>query len=1135
MGGGEVNAKTATVRRALVVALISAAMCLTGVVTANATVVGWGGRDVTFTPPVLNGPVNTIIQLKIGANAGKYLIGGSFTNAGGNADMDYVARLNADGTIDNTFANPFTGTNTVAGGGGNCYLGDGTASPSVDVRTLMEVQTTVGTASAGKIYIGGNFKVTNGTNNWNYLLRVNANGGNPNTDFFPTADGKNTGTKSYTSCVYTVFTADDVGGVTTIITGGQQATGMMRKKLITTGADASGFTLPTFSTGGNVVTGFYCTAAMGCPGNRYVIGGNFNSVNSDTKMSHLARLNTNGSLDTSAYPTTDGTASGTALFDDRVNSIALDPDSASASPTPHILVGGQFTDYLALVNLSNFAPLPSYDELTATGFTAPTLNADVWSVAVDSADPGQIDSDHGASYLFSGGFTNAANVPQCDYVCNSNKGGVVGWYFPAPPPTNTVRVATINAYADTNVGKYMIGGAFTDLGGNTATDYVARLNQATPASITINSAGGNNVGGTDGIRTVYSNGQWQVYREGATQLYSPDDDPPIRYQFNQVALALTDGSGGGYIVGPSTLLLSGQYWDTSNRVFRPWDSVTATGGSTGTGTGASDLSVQIDGRTYQVHLALDYTSPNNYIRQTFTVTVPTGNTYNVKLYNLYDSYLGGSDNGPGFYNPVSKIVGVSGQTVYEGLRYVSGQDWAGYMSAEYSDVVFGATELSATHVGPGTGTNLDGSIITDPNNDNGFGVNWDFGSAAGSTTVADDFIFGDITAPTAAPTSAAGEIKVDWTDPSGIAPAPDNYVVTAYDDAGQPTAFTCTAAAPTRTCTVTGLDPAMAYTFLVDFRNGSSTVFNAASTPVHAKREVTLKVWGDPTSVGPAITFSHTLGANPDSYMAAYTGLTAANQAVPSVTAKCPDDSTTTIEASASGQPGEYKAVVGCVDGYEDITSYQAKITVGAGSCLMSAGLPASGSYNVGTTQQTIPTYGTNLPDGTTPAYQAVKDAATLKDFDPTATAGVYLPATRACLPSSPPSTASTTTVAGAIPMTDTAPISNGGSALFSVGDLGNINGYNRVLAEPTNATGTGGGYRTSYSRCGVTNASGTNLNCQLGPPAGVPVTTGGLGGWWNPAMCTGQTIKFRSRYMTQMGYGLWSNESSKVLTGGCN
>ena len=261
---------------------------------AQASVVGWGGRDVTFTPPVLNGPVNTIIQLKIGANAGKYLIGGSFTDAGGNAAIDYVARLNADGTIDTGFTPP-----TLSSSANSCISGDGTQAPTIDVRTLLEVQTTSGTNTAGKIYIGGNFITADGTAKMNYLIRVNAAGGPPNTGFWPTADGTSATNASFGNCVNTIFTGEGTGGSLSLIVVLQGNT-HVSKKVFDTGAVVSSFAanLPTFEpnvgTGKPVTTGFYCTTAMGCPGNRYVIGGEFANVGGNTKLANLVRLNTDG-------------------------------------------------------------------------------------------------------------------------------------------------------------------------------------------------------------------------------------------------------------------------------------------------------------------------------------------------------------------------------------------------------------------------------------------------------------------------------------------------------------------------------------------------------------------------------------------------------------------------------------------------------------------------------------------------------------------------------------------------------------------------------------------------------------------------------------------------------------------------
>lgn len=1113
-------------RRGIVVAIVSAVMAMSGMVAANATIVGWGGRDAGFTPPALNGPVNTIIQLKVGANAGKYLIGGSFTDAGGNSAIDYVARLNADGTIDTGFTPP-----VMAAGSATCTTLEGGNGPTIDVRTLLEVPATQ--SSPGRIMIGGNFTTNYGGNARNYLVRVGVNGGTTATGFVPSDTGTTAGTQTYTNCVRTMFTAEGSGGTLALVVG-SAANGRLTKKVFDTGADYAGFTTPNLNAAVN--TGFYCpagTCGAAGDGNKYVIGGVFTNAGGATNMNRIAKFSTNGSVYTGGgYPTSDGTTSGTPLFVNRVNSVALDTTSSPAA----ILVGG--TDGTVAPFTGKLSKLVASTFVEDSGFTAPNVNGNVWSVAVDSISDTNFGGYH---YVFGGSFTDAGGYPACDYICFSDVDGNVvdstdRSYFPAPPPGATVRTVFVSDYANANEGKYLIGGDFTNLGGNTATDYVARLNMSTPASITINSDGGNTAGGTDGIRTVYSNGQWQVYRGGDGQLYDDVDFPPSNYMYNQIALSLTAPGGGGYAIGPSSLELGNQNIDfTDGFLFRPWDSVTATGGSTGTGTGASALTVQVDGRTYTVNMSLDYTYPNNYIRQTFTVTIPAGNTYNVKLFNLYDSYLGGSDEGPGFYDPNGKLVGVSGSGVYEGLRYVSGQAWDGWASAFYYDVVFGNDNVAAAPTGPGYGTNLDQSIDTDPTTDNGFGINWDFGSTVGTTApVVSDFIFADAASPTAAPTNTAGEVKVDWTVPAGMSPT--DYIVTAYDSNGA-TAQTCTATAPALTCTVTGLDPAVGYRFLVNYRSSGSTIYNAGTlTDVHPKRAVPVHIWGDPTSVGPAITFSHTLGANPDSYMAGYTGLTSANQAVPTVTPACASGTITPADAVPGATDGEYTATVGCQDGATDIDSYQVKITVGAGSCLMAAGLPSPGTYNVGNGQQTIPTYGTNLPDGAnTPAYQAVKDATPSHDFGATATAGVYLPATRACQPSAGPSTASTATVGGAIPTTVNDVVSNGGSARFMSGDLGNINGFNRILAQPSNATGAGGGYRNSYARCGVTNASGSNVNCQLGPPAGVRVTAGGLGGFWNPAGCAGQTIDFRSRYMTQMGYGLWSDPGSKLLAGGCS
>ena len=787
-------------------AVIVALALLTGLVvapTARAEVVGWGGRDVTFTPPSLNGSVNAVTQLRVGSNAGKYLIGGSFTDVGGNSAIDYVAMLNADGSLDTGYVPP-----TLSGGSSSCVKADGANAEDIEVLSLMEVQSTSGTATAGSIYLGGNFTDAGSDSKMDYLIRTEASGApaGPSTTFYPTDTGTNSGSSSYSNCVHTMFTADGTAPDVTMVVG-SQSNGRVTKKIVATGADVGSFVAPTLN--GAVTTGFYCSA---CSSYRVVLGGRFTDADGYTGMSRLIRVSSSGSVG-SYYATSTGTSGGTPLFDDDVNSIALTTSQTS------ILVGGNFSDHLAKVYRSDFTPSET--------FSAPGLNSDVYSVAVDPVT---------SEYLFGGNFTNGGSYPACDFVCLSDSDGQVTnsngrSFFVAPPPNAAVHTVGVNGHADAQIGKYLLGGAFTGLGGNTATNRIARLNQSIPTEVTLDSSGGTQPGGADGIKTVYSNGQWQVYRENSGQLYEPATSPPDRLSYSQIALSLSAPGGGGYTIGPSTLDLSRMNIDfDSGYLFRPWDSVTATGGSTGSGTAASDLSVEVDGRTYVVHLTMEYTYPTNYVRQSYTVDVPAGNPYNVKLYTLYDSYLGGSDNGPGFYSASPQMVGVSGANVFEALRYISGPAWAGYTSSHYYDVVFGNDYLASAPHGPGFGNNLANDIITDPANDNAFGVNWNFGSSAGTTEPAVyDFVFSD--PATAVATGVGGQVQVSWSDPPGLSPTPTSYVVTALDGT-TPTGATCTSTPPTRTCNVNGLDPSVAYTFLIDFRSGGTSIFTIGSNSV---------------------------------------------------------------------------------------------------------------------------------------------------------------------------------------------------------------------------------------------------------------------------------------------------------------
>ena len=103
-----------------------------------------GDLDTSFTPPTLNGSVFSIA----GLSDGKYLIGGQFTDAGGDSNTDYVARLNADGTRDTSFTPP----------------------------TLDNLVYAVAALSDGKYLIGGGFTDAGGDSNSDYVARIEGAG-----------------------------------------------------------------------------------------------------------------------------------------------------------------------------------------------------------------------------------------------------------------------------------------------------------------------------------------------------------------------------------------------------------------------------------------------------------------------------------------------------------------------------------------------------------------------------------------------------------------------------------------------------------------------------------------------------------------------------------------------------------------------------------------------------------------------------------------------------------------------------------------------------------------------------------------------------------------------------------------------
>lgn len=294
----------------------------TTVPAAGATVPVAGAADPSFADPGANSAVNAVAALP----DGKVLIGGCFTGlAGTTRTYDYIARLNADGTVDDTFVNPH-----LAGfWWGGC-----------DVVEAIAVQ------PDGKILLGGTVE------------KANADAGSP--DFRPglvrlNADGSFDG--SFNANLDGPVTAIVVRPDGAIVIGGlfTSAGGETRIKLAGLGAD--GTLAETYNANPN--SNVYALAIA--PDGSVYVGGRFATANDSAgtpqAYHNLLRLKPDGTLDTAfADPGLDGD----------VRAIGVLPDG-------RVLAGGTFSSLLARFDADG----------TADGsFVNPNPNGPILSLAI---------------------------------------------------------------------------------------------------------------------------------------------------------------------------------------------------------------------------------------------------------------------------------------------------------------------------------------------------------------------------------------------------------------------------------------------------------------------------------------------------------------------------------------------------------------------------------------------------------------------------------------------------------------------------------------------------------------------------------------------------------------------------------
>jgi uncharacterized delta-60 repeat protein len=234
-----------------------------------------GSLEVGFDP---GAGTNSFVYAVATQSDDKVLIGGAFTTVGG-VGRNRLARLNTTGSLDTSFLNGLTGAN------GTVYA--------------MAVQ------PDDKVLIGGEFTQVNGITR-NGIARLNANG-SLDSSFNP-----GTGVSGGVASVSTIALQPDgkvlIGGGFTTVNG--MARGNIAR-LNTGGSLDAGF-LNGLAGASSTVS----TIALQ-PDGKVLLGGGFIQVNS-TARNRIARLNTDGSLDTGFDP-----GSGT---NNTVNDVAVKAD-----------------------------------------------------------------------------------------------------------------------------------------------------------------------------------------------------------------------------------------------------------------------------------------------------------------------------------------------------------------------------------------------------------------------------------------------------------------------------------------------------------------------------------------------------------------------------------------------------------------------------------------------------------------------------------------------------------------------------------------------------------------------------------------------------------------------------------------
>jgi uncharacterized delta-60 repeat protein len=428
-----------------------------------------GSLDTSFNANLAGGWASRVFALP----DGKMFVSGAFTSAG-SVPVRHIVRLNGDGTLDTTFNLTFDGgvqvvkflpDNKILLGGGFTTI-SGTARKAIarlnadytvdetfnfDSGLASNGVNDLSVQADGKIVIGGSFHQDLSTTYY-HVYRLENNG---------TID------HLFSEVINSEVNTVAIQSNGQILAGGFRSGESNSSRNLFYRLNPEGGIDPNFPAS---VGAFGWVGTLGAlPNGKIYIGGEFVEVNGKDRK-RIARLNANGTLDTSFAPTgTNGT----------VYDLAAQPDGK-------VIIVGDFGLINGLARL-RIARL-NYDGSVDASFN-------VGAGADNIIDEVAVQAD--GKILIGGVFNKYNNIPRVN-IARLNSDGTLDTTFNTGSPGPSNSVTEIVPLPD---GKTLIGGSFGTINGSTV-GQIARLNQDGTRDTSFNAGGVGTTGPNNIFRSV---------------------------------------------------------------------------------------------------------------------------------------------------------------------------------------------------------------------------------------------------------------------------------------------------------------------------------------------------------------------------------------------------------------------------------------------------------------------------------------------------------------------------------------------------------------------------------------------------------------------------------------------------------